>query len=162
LDLFSNKFTFFFGNKTHILCYLIPGPDGELSVGRRLLNWVWYVNVPLHGDGLKYLMTHLNGIERHFSVPQGMVDEEIVKKQKKVAEAILPDSFQELLFATEVPFVQAIYDLSVSRMAFDHACLIGDASFVVHMLLLVHLRQPKMQLLYPNPYKGIGAMLLLR
>ncbi len=28
LDLFSNKFTFFFGPKTHILCYLIPGPNG--------------------------------------------------------------------------------------------------------------------------------------
>jgi len=80
---------------------------------------------------LKKVITDLNGVERRFSVPQGMVDGDIVKKQKNIAEEILPYSFQELLFATEEPFVQAIYDLSVSRMAFDHACLIGDASFVV-------------------------------
>jgi 2,6-dihydroxypyridine 3-monooxygenase len=105
--------------------------NGELSVGRRRLNWVWHVNVPFHEGGLKKVMTDLNGVERQFSVPQGMVDGNIVKEQKNVAEGVLPDSFQELLFATEEPFVQAIYDLSVSRMAFDHTCLIGDASFVV-------------------------------
>jgi 2-polyprenyl-6-methoxyphenol hydroxylase-like FAD-dependent oxidoreductase len=76
-------------------------------------------------------MTDLNGVERRFSVPQGMVDGDIVKERKNVAKDILPDSFQDLLFSTEEPFVQAIYDLSVSRMAFDHACLTGDASFVV-------------------------------
>jgi hypothetical protein len=86
LDLFSNKFIFFFGHKTHILCYLIPGPNGELSVGRRRLNWVWYVNVPLHGSDLKKVMIDLNGVEWQFSVPQGMVNGDIVKKQKNVAE----------------------------------------------------------------------------
>ncbi len=113
------------------MCYLIPGPDGELSVGKRRLNGVWYINVPFQGGKLKKVMTDRNGVEREFSVPQGMVDGDIVKKQKTVAEGILPDSFQELLFLTEEPFVQAIYDLSVSRMAFHCACLIGDASFVV-------------------------------
>jgi 2-polyprenyl-6-methoxyphenol hydroxylase-like FAD-dependent oxidoreductase len=102
-----------------------------LSVGRRRLNWVWYVNVPFHGGGLKKVMTDINGVERQLSVQQGMVDGDIVKEQKNVAEDVLPYSFQELLFATEEPFVQAIYDLSVSRMAFDRACLIGDASFAV-------------------------------
>jgi hypothetical protein len=75
-------------------------------------------------------MTDRNGVERPLSVPQGMVDGDIVKKQKNIEE-ILPDRFQDLLFATEEPFVQAIYDLSVSRMAFDQVCLIGYASFVV-------------------------------
>lgn len=131
LDLFSNKFTFFFGDKTHILCYLIPGPNGELSVGTRRLNWVWYLNVPFHGGDFKKVMTDRNGVEQEFSVPQGMVDVDIIKEQKTVAEDILPYGFQELIFATEEPFVQAIYDLSVPRMAFDRVCLIGDASFVV-------------------------------
>jgi 2-polyprenyl-6-methoxyphenol hydroxylase-like FAD-dependent oxidoreductase len=87
--------------------------------------------VPFHGGNLKKVMTDLNGVDRHFSVPQGMMDGDIVKEQKNVAEEILPDRFQDLLFATEEPFVQAIYDLLVSRMAFDHMCLIGNKSFAV-------------------------------
>jgi 2,6-dihydroxypyridine 3-monooxygenase len=131
LDVFSHKLTFFLGHKTHILCCLIPGSDGELSLGKRRLNWVWYSNVPSQGGKLKKVLTDRNGVERGFTVPQGMVDGDIVKEHKTAAEDILPDIFQELLFATEAPSVQAIYDLSVSRMAFDRACLIGDASFVV-------------------------------
>jgi hypothetical protein len=76
-------------------------------------------------------MTDRNGVERPLSVPQGMVDGDIVKKQKIIEEEILPDLFQELLFATEESFAKAIYDLSVSRMSFDQVCLIGYASFVV-------------------------------
>ncbi len=77
-------------------------------------------------------MTNRNGVEQEFSVPQGMVvDVDIIKEQKTVAEDILPVGFQEIIFATEEPFVQAIYDLSVTKMAFDRVCLIGDASFVV-------------------------------
>ena len=60
-----------------------------------------------------------------------MVNEDSIKEQKIAAEDILPDSFQQIVFATKEPFIQPIYDLSVSKMAFDRACLIGDASFVV-------------------------------
>ena len=31
VQFFANKFTFFHGRNTQILCYLIPGPTGELS-----------------------------------------------------------------------------------------------------------------------------------
>src|SRR6202162_5844991 len=41
---FANRFTFFQAPHTHILCYLIPGPDGSLAPGHRRLNWVWYLN----------------------------------------------------------------------------------------------------------------------
>ena len=130
LDFFLNKFTFFMGNKTHILCYLIPGPNGELSRGRRRLNWVWYVNTP-KGNILKEVLTDKDGILREFSVPEGMVNEDIVKKQKIVAENILPHMFHNLVSTTKEPFIQTIYDLSVHKMAFHRACLIGDAAFVV-------------------------------
>ncbi len=76
-------------------------------------------------------MTDKNGILREFSVPQGMVNEDIVKKQITIVKDVLPESFQQLIFATKEPFIQAIYDLSVSKMVFDRACLIGYASFVV-------------------------------
>ena len=41
---FAGRFTFFQAPHTHILCYLIPGPDGSLTPGQRRLNWVWYLN----------------------------------------------------------------------------------------------------------------------
>lgn len=43
---------------------------------------------------------------------------------------MLPPVFSRLFAATRQPFVQAIYDLSVPRMAFGRVCLIGDAAFV--------------------------------
>lgn len=131
LDVFSNKFTFFIGKKTHILCYLIPGPNGELSVGKRRLNWVWYVNAPLKGDIFKKVMADKNGILKEVSVLSGIANEDIIKEQNTVAQDILPEIFQHLVFTTKDPFIQTIYDLSVSKMVFDRACLIGDASFVV-------------------------------
>ena len=130
LALFSNNFTFFIGRKMHIMCYLIPVPNGEVSVERRRLNWVWYVNAP-KGDKSDEVLTDKDGILREFSVPYGMVSEEVLKKQKAVADDTLPDVFKQLVFATKDPFIQAIYDLSVPKMAFDRVCLIGDASFVV-------------------------------
>ncbi len=39
-------------------------------------------------------------------------------------------SLAGLFAATEEPFMQAVYDLSVPRMAFGRACLIGDAAFL--------------------------------
>ncbi len=41
---------------SHILVYPIPGPGGALTVGDRLVNFVWYVNVAEGGD-LEELMT---------------------------------------------------------------------------------------------------------
>jgi 2,6-dihydroxypyridine 3-monooxygenase len=42
----------------------------------------------------------------------------------------LPAPLAELIHATAQPFIQAIGDLEVERMAFGRACLIGDAAFV--------------------------------
>ena len=131
LDIFSNKFTFFIGRKTHILCYLVPGTNGDISIGKRRLNWVWYVNTSSENNTFEKTMTDKDGKFRAYSVPYGLVNEDIVKQQKDIAEKILPKSFQQLVFATREIFIQAIYDLYVPKMVFDRACLIGDASFIV-------------------------------
>jgi hypothetical protein len=64
-QFFANKFTFFHGRNTQILCYLIPGSTGELSEGDRRLNWVWYVNVSA-GNKLQSLLTDRYGKQRVF------------------------------------------------------------------------------------------------
>ena len=69
---FAERFTFFQAPHTHILCYLIPGPDGSLQPGQRRLNWVWYLNAA-PGDELDRVLTDKDGRRRQFSVPQGFV-----------------------------------------------------------------------------------------
>lgn len=129
MKFFANKFTFFHGINTHILCYLIPGSKGELSEGERRLNWVWYVNVP-PGDKLQSLLTDRHGIRREFSVPQGAIKDEYIRQQKDVAQTSLPSIFKDLVISTNDPFIQTIFDLSVPKMAFGRVCIVGDAAFV--------------------------------
>jgi 2,6-dihydroxypyridine 3-monooxygenase len=129
VDVFAEKFTFFQMPNSHILCYLIPGPEGEVAKGKRRLNWVWYWNVQ-EGELLRALMTDKVGLFRDYSVPQGAVREDLAEQQRAVAEEVLPEVFQQLVKATKEPFVQPIYDLSVPRMVFGRVCLLGDAAFV--------------------------------
>jgi 2-polyprenyl-6-methoxyphenol hydroxylase-like FAD-dependent oxidoreductase len=113
---------------SHILCYLIPGAEGEIEPGRRRINWVWYSNVP-EGQ-LTDLMTGTDGRVRDFSVPAGQVREEWLKKQDAIAQKVFCPQFLELWRATEKPFIQPILDLAVPRMAEGRVILLGDAAFI--------------------------------
>lgn len=127
-ELFTGQFTFYQGPGTQILCYLVPGPSGNLAAGSRRLNWVWYWNVPA-GDELREVLTDSGGTAHSYSVPRGGAPDSLVEEQRQVAEEVLPESFARLFGLTDGPFVQAIQDLSVPRMAFGRVCLLGDAAF---------------------------------
>lgn len=101
---FSEKFTFFLGENTQILCYLIPGLSGGMSEGGRRLNSVWYWNVP-EGDQLSEVLTDKEGVTHGYSVPQGKVREHLIERQGVVAEKVLPDVFSLLFEQTEEPFI---------------------------------------------------------
>lgn len=128
LGVFANRFTFFQMERSHILCYLIPGPTGEVGEGQRRLNWVWYWNVP--AADLPALMTGRDGRERDFSVPPGQARPDLVEAQRAVARRRLAKPFADLVAATAEPFVQPILDLGVPRMAVGRVCLVGDAAFI--------------------------------
>jgi 2-polyprenyl-6-methoxyphenol hydroxylase-like FAD-dependent oxidoreductase len=125
---FIDHFTFQQMEHSHILCYLIPGAEGEIEPGRRRINWVWYSNVP-EGQ-LTDLMTGTDGRVRDFSVPAGQVREEWLKKQDAIAQKVFCPQFLELWRATEKPFIQPILDLAVPRMAEGRVILLGDAAFI--------------------------------
>jgi 2-polyprenyl-6-methoxyphenol hydroxylase-like FAD-dependent oxidoreductase len=126
---FAGRFTFFQARNTHILCYLIPGPDGSLASGQRRLNWVWYLNAA-PGAELDRVLTDKDRRRREFSVPQGFVSPNMADWLQDQARHILPPTFLRLVEATTEPFVQTIYDLAVPKMAFGRVCLTGDAAFV--------------------------------
>jgi 2-polyprenyl-6-methoxyphenol hydroxylase-like FAD-dependent oxidoreductase len=126
---FAGRFTFFQAPHTHILCYLIPGPDEAFAPGSRRLNWVWYINAA-PGPELDRVLTDRDGQRRRFSVPEGFVRPEAVAWLRDEARRLLPSQFRGLVEATAEPFVQTIHDLSVPKMAFGRVCLTGDAAFV--------------------------------
>lgn len=113
---------------SHVCMYPIPGRAGELERGRRLLNYVWYRNVP-EGPALDELMTDTRGQAATVSVPAGRVQPRYVADVRARAAELLPPAAAELVARTEHPYIQAVLDIAVARMAFGRVALVGDAAF---------------------------------
>jgi 2-polyprenyl-6-methoxyphenol hydroxylase-like FAD-dependent oxidoreductase len=126
---FQNRFTFYQFPNSHALCYLIPGANGETARGERRFNWVWYVNYDATRE-LPEVLTDRDGRQRRYSLPPGAVRDQWVQRLREEARRLLPPQFVALVEHTGQPFVQAILDLSVTKMAFGRVCLLGDAAFV--------------------------------
>jgi 2,6-dihydroxypyridine 3-monooxygenase len=128
--VFGDAITYFVYANSHILLYPIPGPDGSVRPGERLINFVWYRNYADGGD-LDDLMTDAAGTRHEVSVPPGAVPDDHVAEMRAVAVARLPEVIAEVVTAVERPFLQVVFDVEVPRMAFGRVCLIGDAAWVV-------------------------------
>lgn len=114
---------------SHILVYPIPGLDGAVEPGQRLMNIVWYRNVA--EDELGSLLTDREGHQRSTSLPPGAVRDDVVTAMREFADRHLAPSIAEVVTRIPEPFVQAVFDIEVPRMAVGRACLIGDAAFAV-------------------------------
>jgi 2,6-dihydroxypyridine 3-monooxygenase len=123
--LFSTAISYFVMPQSHVLVYPIPALDAGSAAD---LNWLWYRNVEA-GASLNALLTDKSGTLRELSVPAGTVQASHIAALRAEAR-VLPPQLQALIAATAQPFIQAIVDLEVPRMAFGRACLIGDAAFV--------------------------------
>jgi 2-polyprenyl-6-methoxyphenol hydroxylase-like FAD-dependent oxidoreductase len=128
LRTFDDHFTFQQMRHSHILCYLIPGANGETERGQRRLNWVWYWNVP--EPDLAAVITDRTGKLRDFSLPPGEVRADVLRAQDAVAHELFSPQFRELWAATREPFIQPILDLAVPQMVFGRTVLVGDAAFI--------------------------------
>ncbi len=114
---------------SHILVYPIPGQDGAVEPGRRLMNIVWYRNVSEHQ--LPALLTDRTGQQRSVSLPPGAARDEVVGEMRQFARDHLAPPVAEVVTGVPEPFVQAVFDIEVPRMAVGRACLVGDAAFAV-------------------------------
>lgn len=127
-DLLDDRFTFFTSSGMQMLCYLVPGADGEREKGARRVNWVWYVNVA-EPDLPRLLTSRLGTHFAHF-VPPGELRSETVEEVRHLADVSLPRPLAELVRLSDV-FMQPVFDLAPGRMVADHAALIGDAAGTV-------------------------------
>jgi 2,6-dihydroxypyridine 3-monooxygenase len=117
--------TYHVGDRTHVLSYEIPAPDGT----GRSMNWVWYRNVQ-DGGALASLLTDRSGVRHDLSLPAGGVRDEH-RDELYGSAARLPPPFADLIRATPEPFVQVIVDLEVPAMVRGRVCLVGDAAFAL-------------------------------
>lgn len=125
-EVFADAMVYQVLQRSHILAYAIPGPGDSVKVGERALNFVWYRNV----DGRAYddLMTDRDGVHRPGTVPPGLVQHRFVRTLHADASAQLAPQLAELVLACDVPFIQAIFDMTAHRFRRGRAILIGDAA----------------------------------
>jgi 2,6-dihydroxypyridine 3-monooxygenase len=130
LTRLGDAITYYVYANSHILVYPIPGRDGSVAMGERLINVVWYRNY-LSGDDLDDVLLDRTSTPRDLSVPPGSLRAEHVAEALAVASSRLPAPIAEVVHAIPDLFLQVVLDLSVDRMVFGRTCLIGDAAFAV-------------------------------
>jgi 2,6-dihydroxypyridine 3-monooxygenase len=112
----------------HLLSYPILSLDPVTAKRKRLINWLWYRNVP-KGDDLNGLLTDRDGVLRDTSLAYKRLQERHVENMCDKARKVLPPVFRELVVSTGEPFIQAIFDGVIPAMAFGRICIMGDAAF---------------------------------
>jgi hypothetical protein len=121
---FEDAFTFSESRSGgHILTYFIPGAGVDTTLGRRRLNWVWYVAADQ--DELGPLLIDRDGRQHHASLPQGGIPQTTVQPLVDRARHEIHPKLAELVAATPDPFVQTIVDVVVPRTVFGRVCLLG-------------------------------------
>ena len=125
--LLDDAITYFVYPNSHILVYPIPGLEGETAPGQRLFNFVWYRNYSTGGQR-EDLLTDISGVQREVSLPPGAVAPHHIAEMQTHAKTHLPAAIAELIIKTQQPFIQVVFDLTISQMSFGRTCLLGDAA----------------------------------
>lgn len=125
-DLFG-KLAFHFRPGTHVLGYLVPGPDGQTTVGERRYNWVWYRQLQVDPMRDLLALAHRPGA---LSLGPGELPHALRETLVAEARAQLPPQFAAAVAAEAQPFMQPIYDYESVRMVNQRVVLLGDAAFI--------------------------------
>ena len=86
--ILDDAITYYVYANSHILVYPIPGRDGSVARGGRLINIVWYRNY-LAGDDLDDLLVDTDGCRRDISIAPGAVRAEHVAEARAMAAGAL-------------------------------------------------------------------------
>ena len=107
----------------------MPGKNGVLAAGQRLLNWVWYFNCPKDTPGFHEIMTDVDGCTHRNTLPAGKMKLETWQKHKIHASQILNPPFLELVNKTAEPFISTVNDCASTKASFfdGKLLLVGEA-----------------------------------
>lgn len=128
-EAFLERFCFFHGPGVQNLTYTIPGKEGTTERGSRLLNFVWYTNLPEGSEELEKVMTDKEGRRRRITIPPGTMTDEAWDLVKERGRGMLPPQMAEMVQKTKEPFVQAITDVISPTSVWESGkiVLVGDA-----------------------------------
>lgn len=131
-DFVENCFSalnFSFPRGEELIGYPVAGPNGNVDLGYRRFNIMWYRPVS-PGAELRNMFTGTDGIHYENGIPPRLVRPELVKAMKAEAHSLLPPLFADVIERMEGMYVQAIYDLQSAQMGRRQVAVIGDAAFV--------------------------------
>jgi 2-polyprenyl-6-methoxyphenol hydroxylase-like FAD-dependent oxidoreductase len=109
----------------HGIFYFVPGPDGSVAPGKRLVNWGMYL--PIAESTLSDFLTDKEGKVREGSLSPGAMPLATEMALKQKARTCIPDYYAEIVTKSENTFVYAIYDCQVPAYRKGRICLVGDA-----------------------------------
>jgi 2-polyprenyl-6-methoxyphenol hydroxylase-like FAD-dependent oxidoreductase len=112
-SLFHDALTFAVYPGGHGPLYFVPGRGGEVELGRRRLNWGIYTAIDPEPAPV---------------APGGASLAQVETVRKLAGE--LAGYVEEIVAATQEPFLQPIYDLRVPSYRRGRICLLGDAATV--------------------------------
>ncbi|CAF0992094.1 unnamed protein product [Adineta steineri] len=122
---FVECFTFFHAPGIQFFYYFIPGKNGALDQGNRLINWGWYCNC----EDPSEILTDCDGKTHRWTLPIGKVQLKVWENQKQYATHNLPPQFAQLVHITQSPIVQVITDVLAPQATYygGRIVLLGDA-----------------------------------
>jgi 2-polyprenyl-6-methoxyphenol hydroxylase-like FAD-dependent oxidoreductase len=130
-ETLRERFASFNMHRSHILGYLVAGPEGSLEAGCRRYNWVWYRRLSDADGSLARALTDASGHVHQYSLPAGAMPDAARDDLIRVARQTLPPQFAAAVSAERSAFIQAIYDYATPIMVTKRIALLGDAAFVV-------------------------------
>ncbi|MEM7138555.1 MAG: FAD-dependent monooxygenase [Myxococcota bacterium] len=111
----------------HWLGYLVPGPDDEVTRGRRFYNWAWYRTA----DEQRY-REHLTDQQGRFyahGIPHHLVRQTFIDTLRSESGTYLSPTIQSIVASTPHPYLQGIFEVGCDRLIHDRVIIIGDAAF---------------------------------
>lgn len=124
----KDRFTSYMHPGMQMLCYLVPGADGETTPGHRRINWVWYVNTD--AADLDQLLEGQTGTRYRSFLPANDVTDTTKSAIREMADRTLPPLFRGLVHESAI-FMQPVQDVAPQPRFHDRSLLIGDAAGTV-------------------------------
>lgn len=109
----------------HGIFYFVPGPEGGVAPGQRLVNWGLYL--PVAESALAEVLTDTDGRVHDGSLPPGAMPLSTETQLKRQAHERVPDYYAEIVAKSPNTFVYAIYDCQTPAYRKGRICLAGDA-----------------------------------
>lgn len=127
-ERYGRFLNFFMRPDQQLIVYPVAGSDDSVEPGRRRFSFLWYR--PYGPEAFAALLTDTEGVRHEHQIPPSRIDPRHIETMRAEAAADLPPDFADFLRRVPRPFLQPIYDLSPTRIAFRRTVLLGDAACI--------------------------------